>query len=178
MDGGVGWGQFAALLLLTLAACNKGNESTSSASRSESETPTEFLTSYGLTDVRGMDAAGLSGGGVGACTEDGELFTGCEALIVEPSSSVASAESSARREASIAVLADKVNLPRRDDLSPSSGASADTINDTRTASASADQTGDRRGQAQAGAATSASARQNVVRTATACSCKPESCNCS
>jgi hypothetical protein len=176
MDGGVGWGQFAALLLLTLAACNKGNESTSSASRSESETPTEFLTSYGLTDVRGMDAAGLSGGGVGACTEDGELFTGCEALIVEPSSSVASAESSARREASIAVLADKVNL--RDDLSPSSGASADTINDTRTASASADQTGDRRGQAQAGAATSASARQNVVRTATACSCKPESCNCS
>ena len=88
MDGGGRWIPFALLASMWLAACDKANEPTPSKSQPGSRAEAPLLYSYDLAGVVGMDSASLDNGGFETCTENTELFTGCEA----PSAQTAPAE--------------------------------------------------------------------------------------
>lgn len=171
MDGGGRWVPFALLVPVWLTACDKANEPTRRNSEPGSRAEAGSLDSYGLVDVAGVD-----NGGFGTCTEDTELFAGCEAPGAQTVEIESSPDTTTALETPYAVIVDRSALSATADASTRYTAGGEDAGEAPSAPPLPGLT-DRCGQTEPSARTPAVAEPDGTATGTGCSCGTKLCMC-
>lgn len=176
MNRGDRWIPCVLLAPIWLAACDKANEPAPGKSQPGSQAEALLVYSYDLAGVAGMDMASLDNSGFETCTENSELFTGCEAPGAQTSAAEAPPDAATPLETpSAATINRSVLLATVDpstDYTPR-GESAIEASSVRAIPGSTD----RCGQVEPPAPTPKLADPAETATDTDCPCGTKQCMC-